>query len=375
MTAREAVVDRFRRFAAGPDVDLFEGSLLVSELVEPAEDIERARNRVESLAERVRQAREAAGRPHEALQRVLFFEEGFRGDAEAYDDPANSSVAHVLETRRGMPITLSIVVLETARRAGLSLTGIGLPGHFVVGGDDLPLDRFLDPFDGGELYDAHGIERRVGAIFGTTIELPVEAFLPDSPRSILLRVLFNLRRSWEKRGRYEEAMAALDCFEALNPDDASVLRERGLLLLRLDRSREAIGLLETYVARTGGEDGEAISKLIAVVRDRAGGSASPSEEKKIFTLGQAREALPRVREITQDAVTRYEAVAEDAEEQQQEIVRNWVEAVTALGVEVKGLWLVDFDSGAGYYCWKYPEPSLEFFHGYEEGFAGRLPLQ
>ena len=43
--------------------------------------------------------------------------------------------------------------------------------------------------------------------------------------------------------------------------------------------------------------------------------------------------------------------------------------------EIKGLWLVDFDSGAGYYCWKYPEPSLDYFHGYEEGFAGRLPLQ
>ena len=49
--------------------------------------------------------------------------------------------------------------------------------------------------------------------------------------------------------------------------------------------------------------------------------------------------------------------------------------ITGLGLEVKGLWLVDFDSGAGYYCWKYPESSLEYFHGYDEGFSGRLPLQ
>ena len=47
----------------------------------------------------------------------------------------------------------------------------------------------------------------------------------------------------------------------------------------------------------------------------------------------------------------------------------------SLGLEIKGLWLVDFDSGAGYYCWKYPEPAIDHFHGYEEGFAGRLPLQ
>ena len=375
MTGRDSIVERFRSFASEPEPDLFEGALLVAELVEPAEDLARASELVEALAARVRQALETGGPAHEALRRVLFAEEGFRGDAETYDDPANSSVAHVLASRRGMPITLSIVVLETARRAGLTLSGVGLPGHFVVGGPDLPPDRFLDPFDGGQLYDAGDIERRVGAIFGTSLELPAETFLPDSTRSILLRVLSNLRRSWEKRGRFEEALAALDCSEALDPEDASVSRERGLLLLRLGRADEAIPLLEAYVARSRGEDSEAIGKLVSVLRDRAGGSTSPSDEKKIFTLGEARDALPRVREITEEAVARYESAGGEAEEQQQEIVGEWVRLITALGVEVKGLWLVDFDSGAGYYCWKYPELSLEYFHGYEEGFAGRLPLQ
>ncbi len=375
MTGRDSIVERFRSFASEPEPDLFEGALLVAELVEPAEDLARASELVEALAARVRRALETGGPAHEALRRVLFAEEGFRGDAETYDDPANSSVAHVLASRRGMPITLSIVVLETARRAGLRLSGVGLPGHFVVGGPDLPADRFLDPFDGGQLYDAGDIERRVGAIFGTPLELPAETFLPDSTRSILLRMLSNLRRSWEKRGRFEEALAALDCSEALDPEDASVSRERGLLLLRLGRAEEAIPLLEAYVARSRGEDSEAIGKLVSVLRDRAGGSTSPSDEKKIFTLGEARDALPRVREITEEAVARYESAGGEAEEQQQEIVGEWVRQITALGVEVKGLWLVDFDSGAGYYCWKYPELSLEYFHGYEEGFAGRLPLQ
>ena len=63
------------------------------------------------------------------------------------------------------------------------------------------------------------------------------------------------------------------------------------------------------------------------------------------------------------------------EDDRQEVVHGWIRQLTELGVEIKGLWLVDFDSGAGYYCWKYPEVSLEYFHGYEEGFAGRLPLQ
>jgi hypothetical protein len=85
-----------------------------------------------------------------------------------------------------------------------------------------------------------------------------------------------------------------------------------------------------------------------------------------------------VKEITSDAVFRYARLGEtssESDEERQGIVRDWAREILSLGVVIKGLWLVDFDSGAGYYCWKYPEPSLEYFHGYDEGFAGRLPLQ
>lgn len=376
-------MERFRRLAAQQEPDLFEGALLIAQLVDPEEDIATARERAETLAARVRRERAREGTGYAALLLVLFAEEGFQGDAETYDDPANSSVARVLAAHRGMPITLSIVVLEVARRAGLALSGVGLPGHFVVGGRDLPDGRYLDPFDGGELYDAGALADRVGTIFGAPVELPPEALLPDSSRSILTRVLFNLRRSCEKRGLFAEALAALDCAAALDPSEASVLRERGLILLRLGRAAEAVEALEAYVAAADGEDREAVVKLVAVVRERAlspEGTGLPpgsSEKKKIFTLEQARETLPRVRELTSDAYSRYSELGEDAdaEDDRQEVVRGWIEQLTALGVEIKGLWLVDFDSGAGYYCWKYPEASLEYFHGYEEGFAGRLPLQ
>ena len=223
---------------------------------------------------------------------------------------------------------------------------------------------------------------RVREIFDTPIELPPEAFLPDSSRAILRRVLSNLRRSFEKRGRLEEMLTALECTQALVPGDPGLERGRGLLLLRLGRTDEAISVLENYVAAARGDDLQEVSKLIAVVRDGASkGEMSPvsipSEEKRIFTLAQAREMLPRVRQITSEAAARYDSLGEDpeTEEQRQELVREWVRRLSTLGVEIKGLWLVDFDSGAGYYCWKYPEPSLDFFHGYEEGFAGRLPLQ
>jgi len=64
----------------------------------------------------------------------------------------------------------------------------------------------------------------------------------------------------------------------------------------------------------------------------------------------------------------------ELEEACEEIVRLWAQEISAVGCEVKGLWLVDWDSGDGYYCWRFPEESISFFHTYEEGFAGRLPI-
>lgn len=380
---RKEIVERFRLFARGENLDLFEGALLIAQLIEPDHDIAIARERIEGLAARVRAGREQGEPSAEALRRVLFTEEGFRGDSESYDTPENCSVAHALTRRQGMPISLSIVTLEVARRAGLELAGIGLPGHFVVGGKDLPAGQYLDPFDGGKLHDVEALTRRVGAIFGTPVALPPEALLPDGARAILTRVLLNLRRSYERRNRLEEALLALECAESLEPEEPAFLRERGLLLLKVGRSEKAVEALERYVARAAGGDAEAVGKLIVIVREQAMSSegaqllfAGPVE-KKIFTLEEARVLLPKVRQLTADAVSFYARLGDggEAEEERQKIVGQWASTVASLGLEIKGLWLVDFDSGAGYYCWKYPEQSLDHFHGYEEGFAGRLPLQ
>ncbi|HYR28370.1 MAG TPA: DUF2203 family protein [Thermoanaerobaculia bacterium] len=96
--------------------------------------------------------------------------------------------------------------------------------------------------------------------------------------------------------------------------------------------------------------------------------------KKIFSYEDAIALLPEVQRLTEVAVGQIDAIDDADPEVYQDIVQDWAESVMALGIEVKGLWLIDFDSGGGYYCWKYPEPALEFFHGYDEGFGGRVKL-
>jgi hypothetical protein len=108
----------------------------------------------------------------------------------------------------------------------------------------------------------------------------------------------------------------------------------------------------------------------------------------IFSLAQARALLPQVKLLTADAVIRAEAISAELQglsegdpvhlrltEALREVVDGWAVAVRALGLEAKGLWLVDFDNGDGYYCWKYPEPAISHYHGYEDGFGGRIPIQ
>ena len=97
-------------------------------------------------------------------------------------------------------------------------------------------------------------------------------------------------------------------------------------------------------------------------------------DKRIFSYEEAAALLPEVQRITGEAAARVEELAEDAAPEAQQIVAQWAEEIMSLGLEVKGVWLVDFDSGSGYYCWQHPEPSLQYFHGYEEGFRGRVAL-
>ena len=111
----------------------------------------------------------------------------------------------------------------------------------------------------------------------------------------------------------------------------------------------------------------------------------PRERKRTFAYDEAASLLPEVRRITEAAQDEVRAagiaVSPDGglgpavQEQLAAIVQGWTQRILALGLEVKGLWLVDFDNGSGYYCWRYPEAGLQFYHSYDDGFPGRMRIQ
>lgn len=231
-----------RRFAAlvtgdeGP-LDLAEGALWISAEENPGLEVEGWMAHLDALAAELAPRLAALpGGPGADLARLdllcrfLFDEKGFRGDCEDYYSPDNSLLDRVLERRRGIPITLALVLMEVGRRVGVPLLGVGFPGHFLVR-HARHQELLLDPFSGGRLVSHDDCRELLARVCG---DLPFHPRLlrPVSHRCMLQRVLTNLRAIYRARGELGRTLSVLDRILLLTPDDAVHLRERGLLRLR-----------------------------------------------------------------------------------------------------------------------------------------------
>lgn len=191
---------RFRRLVEGPDesVRLDEGALLIAAHAYPGLDVDAELRRLDAVA---------AGVPAPTLDGVrahLFGTLGFRGNADDYGDPRNSYLNDVLERRLGLPITLSVLVIEVGRRVGVPFSGIGLPGHFLVRHDAVP-PVLLDPFEGGRELDVEDCAERVARIYGDAVEFDPSMLAPVGAKATLARMLANLKQRFAMTG---DAVAA-----------------------------------------------------------------------------------------------------------------------------------------------------------------------
>jgi regulator of sirC expression with transglutaminase-like and TPR domain len=142
-----------------------------------------------------------------AVNHVLFEEEKLQGDREDYYSPANSCIDMVMARRKGLPITLSVICIEVARRAGLPLSGVNLPGHFICRYDDEEGIRVMvDPFNGGRLLTEDDCLRLAQEATGAVLP-PVEALFAPAPKSrIIGRMLNNLHGAYWRRGDIDKAV-------------------------------------------------------------------------------------------------------------------------------------------------------------------------
>jgi regulator of sirC expression with transglutaminase-like and TPR domain len=203
----------------------------------------------------------------------LYEELGFRGNEHDYYDPKNSLLPDVLDRRLGIPITLALVYCEVARRAGVRARGVSFPGHFLVRvdsavGDDAPVA--VDPFFGGRLLDEPDLQKLLERTSPGQKLVLAEHLAPATARTMLVRMLINLKWIYATRGDFARALLALDRIICLTPDSVPALRERGSLAARLgavEAARADLSRLLELVPQAS--DASSIRKQLEELHSRA----------------------------------------------------------------------------------------------------------
>lgn len=206
---------------------------------------------LDQLAELVAERRPglSATTRYQALREVLVEEHDFRGDETDYYDPQNSYLNRVLDRKRGLPITLSIVWIEVGRRLKWPIAGVGFPGHFLTRMDDPERFILIDPFHEGRALDQSDCEKLLQAQRGEAVELTAEMFEPATTRVLLSRVLNNLRGVYAARQDWPRLEQVIERLMAVEPTSAQHVQEFAALLYRRGESTHALRMLQGYLRR------------------------------------------------------------------------------------------------------------------------------
>ncbi|MGQ4648753.1 transglutaminase family protein [Lyngbya aestuarii] len=198
-----------------------------------------------------------------SLNHYLYNELGYSGNASNYYDPRNSFLNEVIERRTGIPITLSLVYLEIARRLDFPMVGINLPGHFLIRPEFQEAGIFVDAFHQGDILFEQDCEARLSQIYGHPVRLQAGFTASVSSRQLLARMLTNLKLIYLKLNDLPKALAAVERILLLFPEVPTELRDRGLLYYQLGDSWTASQDLKMYLAMLPlAEDAQIISRLL-----------------------------------------------------------------------------------------------------------------
>lgn len=260
--------ERFAELVAAPVVPLGEGCLVIAAHLGHPLPVEEGLDVLGALAASTLAASSGdAPVPLDEIVHHLFGRLGFRGDRASYGDVRNSLLPEVLRRRIGIPITLSVVLLEVADRLGAPAVGVGMPGHFLVGDAAAP-GRWFDCFDGGALLDADGARARFAQVHGPSATFD-PAFLEPTPApQILARVLNNLANGRRAEGDPTGLLRVLELRDEI-PAVRLAPRMRVELaeaLAAVGRTAEAADVLVELSERVDPRRRGALAERIAVLR-------------------------------------------------------------------------------------------------------------
>jgi regulator of sirC expression with transglutaminase-like and TPR domain len=188
--------------------------------------------------------------PHnvlESLNEVIFVREGLLGNQEDYYDPRNSFLNEVLDRKRGIPISLSVIYMEVARRIGFPIEGLGLPGHFIVKYEAPGRRILIDPYNQGRFLTEGQCQELLDRVYGGAVAVQPAFLQPMERKAIISRMLFNLKGIYYQKEDYPHALAVVERILMLNPGVPSEVRDRGLLYMHTSLFAKALADLEYYL--------------------------------------------------------------------------------------------------------------------------------
>lgn len=255
---------------------LLEAAVLLGQDVEPGLDAQGVLDEVDRLAERLRSRLPADAAPLHRLRmlnRYFFHELGFGGNANDFCDPQNSYLHRVLQTRRGIPVSLAVLYMELAGQIGLPALGVSFPGHFLVKLHLPAGEVVLDPLDGRSLAREE-LEERLEpfcaqrGLVGDD-EVPLGLFLQAAaPRDILARMLGNLKSIHQTAGDPVAGLAVQQRLVRLLPEAWEEWRDRGLLLAELGQPQTAAEDLALYLReQPDAEDAPTLRQRLQALRE------------------------------------------------------------------------------------------------------------
>ncbi len=256
------------------DLGLARCALLVAKEEYAQLPVERYLARLDQLAEEVkdRLATETAGPVVlQELIRTLYDRHGLRGNPEAYYDPRNSFLNDVLDRGLGIPLTLSIILLEVGWRLGLPLEGINFPHHFLVRYNGVAQRLLIDPFDPEKLRFEDQAQELLDNHYGGMVRMRKDFLRTASKREIILRLLTNLKGIYANARDDVRALAVSERVLMVRPGALDELRDSGVLLARLGRSDEALERLGRYL--TLAPEAEDVDQVRSLVEELEGGDA------------------------------------------------------------------------------------------------------
>jgi regulator of sirC expression with transglutaminase-like and TPR domain len=251
---------------ADPQIDLAKTALYIAQEEYPELDLLEYLNALDTMAEELIFRLPESSYPLKVIEKInqyLFEDLNFNGNTNDYYDPRNSFLNDVIDRRLGIPITLSLIYLEIAKRINFPMVGIGLPGHFLIRPDFEDAGIFVDVFERGEILFEQDCEARLQQVYQQPVKLESHFLAPVTNKQFLARMLTNLKFIYINSQQLEKAIAAVERILLLYPDNTRELRDRGLLYYQTSQWQAAANDLKLYLVESShAEDANLIRNLL-----------------------------------------------------------------------------------------------------------------